>query len=70
MAAGAVERGQISVRLEDVQARALERYRITLQKRIRKHAPGWVCSSSHAIRDLIIRGLQAEELLPKTDLPE
>jgi hypothetical protein len=68
--AGNPERGQVSVRLEDEQARALERYRITLQKRIRKHAPGWVCTSSHAIRDLIIRGLQAEELLPKVDVPE
>ena len=68
--AGNPERGQVSVRLEDEQARALERYRITLQKRIRKHAPGWVCTSSHAIRDLIIRGLQAEELLPPTDIPE
>jgi hypothetical protein len=55
-----IDRGQISVRLTDEQVRALERYRIMLQKRVRCHAPGWLCSSSHAVRDLILRGLKSE----------
>jgi hypothetical protein len=66
-----IDRGQISVRLTDEQARALERYRITLQKRVRCHAPVWSCSSAHAIRDLILRGLKAEGFnLEVVDLQE
>ena len=62
------ERGQVSVRLDDAQARALERYRIGLQGRMRKEAPGWVCSTAHAIRHLIIRGLIDSKLLDPEQL--
>jgi hypothetical protein len=66
-----IDRGQVSVRLTDDQARALERYRITLQKKIRCHAPGWSCSSAHAIRDLILRGLKTEGFISDVvDPPE
>lgn len=57
------QRGQVSVRLDDMQAKALERYRILMQQRLRKQAPGWYCSTANAVRDLILRGLKTEELL-------
>lgn len=62
------DRGQVSVRLNDPQAKALERYRILLQNRLRKQAPGWVCSTSHAVRDLILRGLKTEDLLSDDEI--
>jgi len=68
MAAINEQRGQVSVRLDDLQAKALERYRITLQNRLRKQAPGWVCSTAHAVRDLILRGLKHEELLSDEEI--
>jgi hypothetical protein len=57
------DRGQISVRLTDAQAKALERYRVGLQRRMASQTPGWVCSTSHAIRHLILTGLIEAKLL-------
>lgn len=69
MAAG-IETGQVSVRLTGIHAKALERYRVSLQKRIRSTAPGWNCSTAHAIRDLILRGLKKEGFLTEEEVLE
>lgn len=66
--ASSLETGQVSVRLTGIHSKALERYRVSLQKRIRSTAPGWNCSTAHAIRDLILRGLKDEGFLTSEEV--